>query len=205
MPARSRIKREDLIQIARLLAAGVTHARAAAMLGWDKNRFSRSVARLHSEVEQEGERRWYTSRETALEWLRMRDECTPAELVRARALARDHVRRGREELLIGVDDMRARRQYSLAERTLRKYLRDDPEDVDALAALAHCLAEAGHHADAIAVFADLLSRDPADVQSRLGKQGLHAASHGRSQRCGGGAGGRAEPRPGQRILLGMAR
>lgn len=169
MPARSRIKREDLIRVARLLAAGETHARAAATLGWDKNRFSRCVARLHSEVQQEGERRWYTTRETALEWLRMRDACTPAELARARTMARDHVREGREELFVSVNYMRDHRQYSLAEHTLRRYLRDDPEDVDALAALAHCLAEAGHHADALAIFADLLSRDPADVQSRLGK------------------------------------
>jgi tetratricopeptide (TPR) repeat protein len=169
MPARSKIERKDLIRVARLLAAGETHARGAATLGWDKNRFNRCVARLHSEVQQEGERCWSSTRETALEWLRMRDACTPAELERARAMARDHVRQGREELLLSVKQMRDRREYALAEHTLRRYLRDDPEDVDALLAFGHCLAEAGHHPDALAAFADLRSRNPADVRSLLGK------------------------------------
>lgn len=66
MPARSRIEREDLIRVAHLLAVGETHARAAATLGWDKKRFNRCVARLHSEVYQEGERRrghWHSRAE----------------------------------------------------------------------------------------------------------------------------------------------
>lgn len=169
MPARSKIERKDLIRVARLLVAGETHARATATLGWDKNRFSRCVARLHSEVEREGERRWCSTRETALEWLRMRGACTPAELERAHAMARERVRQGRKGLLLSVEQMRARREYALAEHVLRRYLRDDPEDVDTLIVLAHCLSESGHHADALTAFADLRSRYPADVRPLLGK------------------------------------
>ncbi len=179
MPAKSIIPRKDLIRVAHLLAAGVTQKRSVEELGWAMNRLARCIARLHDEVRREGERHWYSTRETALEWLRMRGACTPAELAQAKGMARQAALEKLEERLLGADHLRRIGRPDQAEQEYLLHLRDDPENIAVLDALGECLVAMGRPGEALTRFAEALALDPGATRIRF-KRGnvlLHAGRH----------------------------
>jgi predicted Zn-dependent protease len=169
VPGPSYIPLEDLILAARALAEGQSLKRTAAALGWDMNRMRRCVTRLDSQVRMEGERHWYVTSETALEWLRMRRLCTPDELERAVSMARERVIGNLQKTL----DLGARLQregnHSRAEVIYLERLRDAPGNVKLTAALARCLLETGRPEEALARFDFALAREPGDADIRYGR------------------------------------
>jgi tetratricopeptide (TPR) repeat protein len=167
MAARSYIPRKHLAALAHQLAAGETHKQAAAALGWEAKRVQRCIARLRLEVREETDRHWYTARETALAWLRMRQLCTPAELEQAQVLARKLALDKLGEMLIHAEELRYDGQHAEAERHYLWHLHDDPENVEVLAALADLLVEMERFEAALARYEDALSREPGDAQLRL--------------------------------------
>ena len=159
----------DLIRAARVLATGKSLKRAAADLEWDMNRMRRCVTRLDTEVRVEGERHWFVTSETALEWLRMRGLCTPDELERAVSMARQYVVDNLQNTLNLGARLQSEGDHPQAERIYLKALRDDPENVKLTVALGGCLLEVGRLKDALTRFDFALSREPDDAEVRFGR------------------------------------
>ncbi len=169
MPGPSYIPLEDLILAARALAGGQSLKRVAAALGWDMNRMRRCVTRLDTQVRMEGERHWYVTSQTALEWLRMRRLCTPDELERAVSMARQYVICNLQHTLDLGARLQSEGDHSRAEVIYLEHLRDDPGNVKLTAALAGCLLGTGRLEEALAGFDFALAREPNRAEVRLGR------------------------------------
>lgn len=160
VPGPSYIPLDDLILAARALAEGQSLKRTAAALGWDMNRMRRCVTRLETQVRMEGERQWFVTRETALEWLRMRRLCTPDELERAISMARQYVISNLQSTLDCCARLQREGDHSRAEEIYLQCLRDDPGNVKLTVALAGCHLMTGRLEEALAGFDSALARDP---------------------------------------------
>ena len=169
VPGPSFIPTEDLIRAARVLATGKSLKRAAADLEWDMNRMRRCVTRLDTQVRMEGERHWFVTSETALEWLRMRGLCTPDELERAVSMARPYVVGNLQNTLNLGARLQSEGDHPQAERIYLKALRDAPESVKLTATLGGCLLEMGRLKEALTRFDFALSREPDDAEVRFGR------------------------------------
>lgn len=159
MGHRSTILQEELVQAAHALASGRRQAHVAEDFAWDTNKMRRCVARMSSEVQVESERKyWPTVAGTALEWLRLRNLCTPDELDNAKAMARQEALKGLERTLMHGERLRQWGIHEDAEHWYLRYLRDDPSNVEVLVALGYCFMEMGRLGDALerfrAVFLD---------------------------------------------------
>lgn len=169
MPGRSFISREDLALAAHALAAGLGQTRAAAELGWDMNKIRRCVTRLETEVRLEGQRMCSETSETALEWLRMRELCTPGELERAVAMIRQDVLASRESTLKSGMWLRDTGDHAAAETMYRRHLLDDPGCIEIVDALGGCLLEMERPEEALECFDEALSRSPGDARILYGR------------------------------------
>lgn len=133
------------------------------------NRMRRCVTRLDTQVRMEGERQWYVTSQTALEWLRMRRLCTPDELERAVTMARQYVISNLHHTLDCCARLQREGVHSRAEVIYLECLRDDPGNVKLTAALARCLLETGRPEEALARFDFALAREPGDADIRYGR------------------------------------
>lgn len=170
MRRRSNTLQEELVQCAHALASGRRQAQVAKDFGWDTPKMRRCVARITSEVVAEGERRyWSTITGTALEWLRLRDLCTPDELDKAKAMAQQAALEKLEETLVHGERHRYHGQHEEAEQKYLRHLHDDPGNIEVLVALGHCLMEKGRYGEALEYFDSALQGNPAHAIARRGK------------------------------------
>lgn len=174
MGHRTNIPQEDLVRVAHALAAGRRQTEVAKELGWDKNTMRRCVVRLGLEIRSEGERiYWPTVMGTALEWLRLRKFCTPEELDKAKAMARQHALENLEQTLRWGELDREIGAPEVAERRYLDHLRDDPGNVEVLVKLGFCLLDLGRLDDALERFESVLVATPEHADARCGKAVAH--------------------------------
>lgn len=169
MPGRSFIPQDDLILVARALAAGKSQPKLVKELGWDTNRMRRCVERLRSETLYEAARQWQKPAQVALEWLRLRGLCTPAELDAAINMARRYVIENLKSTLDIGQRWRELRDFERAQAIYLRHLRDDPNNADVLVELGLCLLDAGDVDEALIRLDEAVTVAPDHARGRYGR------------------------------------